>query len=106
MVNRITNPEFIQSVQEKGEYVMKLLKQIQASHPELIKDVRGKGLLIGVEFTKDPSPIIKMARERGLLIEAAGCNTIRIVPPLTITPDEAFEGVSKLAGAVDQFAHA
>ncbi|CAO3677148.1 unnamed protein product [Rhizopus microsporus] len=106
VVNRITNPEFIQSVQEKGEYVMKLLKQIQASHPELIKDVRGKGLLIGVEFTKDPSPIIKMARERGLLIVAAGCNTIRIVPPLTITPDEAFEGVSKLAGAVDQFAHA
>ncbi|EPB91282.1 acetylornithine aminotransferase [Mucor circinelloides 1006PhL] len=106
VVNRITTPEFIASVNQKGEHLKGLLKQVQDSHPDLIKEVRGKGLLIGVEFTKDPSPIVKMARERGLLLVTAGCNTVRVIPPLIITEEEAVEGVSKFAGAVDQFAAA
>ncbi|CEP09696.1 hypothetical protein [Parasitella parasitica] len=104
VVGRITTPDFIASVDQKGEYLKSLLKQVQSSYPALIKEVRGKGLLIGVEFTKDPSPIVKMARERGLLVVTAGCNTVRVVPPLIITEDEAVEGVSRFAGAVDQFA--
>lgn len=70
----------------------------------MIKEVRGKGLLIGIEFNKDPSPIVKMARERGLLLVTAGCNTVRVIPPLIISEQEALEGVSKFAGAVEQFA--
>lgn len=104
VVNRISTPEFIQSVNDKGEHLRVLLRQVQDKHPELIKEVRGKGLLIGVEFTKDPAPIVKMARERGLLLVTAGCNTVRVVPPLIITEEEAIEGVSKFAGAVQQFA--
>ncbi|EIE77747.1 hypothetical protein G6F46_011873 [Rhizopus delemar] len=104
VVNRITQPEFLKSVNEKGEYMKELLKLVQSSHPDLIKEVRGQGLLIGVEFNKDPSPIVKMARERGLLVVTAGCNTVRIVPPLNISKEESLEGVSKFAGAVEQFA--
>jgi acetylornithine aminotransferase len=104
VVGRITKPDFIAAVNEKGEHLRGLLKQVQQSHPEVIKEVRGKGLLIGVEFNKDPSPIVKMARERGLLLVTAGCNTVRVIPPLTISEPEAVEGVSKFAGAVEQFA--
>lgn len=104
VLKRITQPEFIQSVHDKGEHMKDLLKQVQAKHPDLIKEVRGKGLLIGVEFTKDPSNIVKMARERGLLVVTAGCNTVRIVPPLNITQEESLEGVCKFAGAVEEFA--
>ncbi|CAO3660994.1 unnamed protein product [Rhizopus stolonifer] len=103
VLKRITQPEFIQSVHDKGEHMKDLLKQVQAKHPDLIKEVRGKGLLIGVEFTKDPSNIVKMARERGLLVVTAGCNTVRIVPPLNITQEESLEGVCKFAGAVEEF---
>jgi acetylornithine aminotransferase len=104
VVSRITTPEFLKSVNEKGEHLRGLLKQVQSSHPEVIKEVRGKGLLIGVEFNKDPSPIVKMARERGLLLVTAGCNTVRVIPPLIISEQEAVEGASKFAGAVEQFA--
>ncbi|KAI9485497.1 MAG: pyridoxal phosphate-dependent transferase [Benjaminiella poitrasii] len=104
VMKRITTPEFIASVNEKGQYLTGLLKQLQASHPELIKEVRGKGLLIGVEFTQDPTPLVKMARERGLLIVTAGCQTVRIIPPLIVSKEEALEGVNKLAGAIEQFA--
>ncbi|KAI7895271.1 pyridoxal phosphate-dependent transferase [Mucor mucedo] len=104
VVKRITTPEFIQNVNEKGEHLRGLLRQVQESHPDIIKEVRGYGLLIGVEFKKDPSPIVKMARERGLLLVTAGCNTVRVIPPLIISKEEAIEGVSKFAGAVEQFA--
>jgi acetylornithine aminotransferase len=104
VVNRITTPEFIQAVNEKGEHLRGLLRQVQESHPDIIKEVRGQGLLIGVEFKKDPSAIVKMARERGLLLVTAGCNTVRVIPPLIISNEEAIEGVSKFAGAVEQFA--
>jgi acetylornithine aminotransferase len=45
-----------------------------------------------------------MARERGLLVVTAGCNTVRFVPPLILSDEEAIEGVNKFAGAVQQFA--
>lgn len=82
-----------------------LLKQVQESYPDTIKEVRGQGLMIGVEFHKDPSPIVKMARERGLLLVTAGCNTVRVIPPLIISNEEALEGVNKFAGAVEQFSN-
>ncbi|KAI8371197.1 pyridoxal phosphate-dependent transferase [Choanephora cucurbitarum] len=104
VVSRITQPEFMAQVNEKGAFLRGLLTEVQEAHPDLIKEVRGKGLLIGVEFHKDPSPIVKMARERGLLVVTAGCNTVRIIPPLTITESEAVEGVSRFAGAVQQLA--
>ncbi|RCI06367.1 acetylornithine aminotransferase [Rhizopus stolonifer] len=104
VVGRITSPEFLAKVNEKGEFLKSLLSQVQQEHPDLIKEVRGKGLLIGVEFTKDPSPIVKMARERGLLLTTAGCNTVRVIPPLIISEEEAVEGVSRFAGAVQQMA--
>ncbi|KAI8997290.1 pyridoxal phosphate-dependent transferase [Pilobolus umbonatus] len=104
VVNRITQSEFIESVDKKGTYLKSLLKQVQEKYPGMIKDIRGKGLLVGVEFNKDPSPLVKMARERGLLIVTAGCNTVRVIPPLIITEEEMAEGVSKFAGAVEQMA--
>lgn len=104
VLDRITTPEFIASVNEKGSFLKKLLGQVHQQFPDVIKEVRGQGLLLGVEFNKDPSPIVKMARERGLLVVTAGCNTVRVIPPLIISEEEAIEGVSRFAGAVEQFA--
>lgn len=104
VLDRITTPEFISSVNEKGAFLKELLGQVQQQYPDVIKEVRGQGLLLGVEFKKDPSSIVKMARERGLLVVTAGCNTVRVIPPLIISKEEAIKGVSKFAGAVEQFA--
>jgi 4-aminobutyrate aminotransferase len=77
--------------------------------PEII-EVRGKGLMIGVEFAKPdgtPDPaitaeVMEAAKTEGLLIGKGGLygNTLRIAPPLSITEEEAEEGLEKLTRAV------
>ncbi|ORY99938.1 pyridoxal phosphate-dependent transferase [Syncephalastrum racemosum] len=101
---RLSKPEFLASVKAKGAALKADLKSLQIQYPDLIKDVRGEGLLLGIELSRDPSPVVKMARERGLLVVTAGNNTIRVIPPLVITEEEAREGIAKLSGALEQFA--
>lgn len=100
---RISDESFLKSVQEKGDALKSDLKALQAEMPDVIKEVRGQGLLLGVELHKDPAPVVKMARERGLLLVTAGCNTIRIVPPLVVTREEGREAIARLAGALQEF---
>jgi 4-aminobutyrate aminotransferase len=80
-----------------GDYMISRLFEIQDRHPA-IGQVRGKGLMVGVELVKDRetrerSPdmrnaIVNYAFEEGLLILGCGTNTIRIIPPLTVTAQE------------------
>lgn len=104
MFDRLSNPTFLKQVQEKGNALKQDLLALQAKYSNLIKDVRGKGLLLGVELNQDPSPVVKMARERGLLLVTAACNTIRIIPPLILSREEALQGIAKLDGALEEFA--
>ena len=78
------------------------LEEIQARHPS-IGDVRGKGLMIGVEFVKDRATkepatelndrIVELAFERGLLTLSCGQSAIRISPALSISKPEIDEGL-------------
>lgn len=104
VVDRITNPHFLKKVDETSHAIIRDLKALQDEYPEIIKEIRGEGLLLGVEFFKDPEPMIKLARERGLLLVAAGNNTIRIIPPLILTKEEAREGIARFSGAIEKFA--
>ena len=72
---------------------MDLLKNIKSP---LIKDVRGKGLMIGIEVTESPSEIQNKALEKGLLVLTAGKNVIRLLPPLIISKEEIKKGVEIL----------
>ncbi|KAI9498580.1 pyridoxal phosphate-dependent transferase [Zychaea mexicana] len=100
---RLSEPSFLKSVTEKGNAMKEDLNALKDAYPDVVKAVRGEGLLLGIELVKDPSPIVKMARERGLLVVTAGSNTVRIVPPLTLTKEEAREGIARLAGAIEEF---
>lgn len=81
-----------------GEYLLSQLKELQKRF-ELIGDVRGKGLMIGVELIKESknrtkavderNRVIQACFEKGLLILGCGENTLRLVPPLIITQNEA-----------------
>ncbi|ORX50224.1 acetylornithine and succinylornithine aminotransferase [Hesseltinella vesiculosa] len=104
VVARLTDDRFLKTVNEQGQLLKQDLEALQSKYPDMIKHVRGKGFLLGVEFKKDPAPLVKLARERGLLLVTAGCNTVRIVPPLIITREQAREGVNRFAGAIEAFA--
>lgn len=94
--------QFMQNAKEVGAYAMEALEEIQARHP-VIGEVRGKGLMIGVELvkdrdTKEPAKelterLVDLAFERGLLTLSCGQSVIRIAPPLAITKSEMDEGL-------------
>ncbi|KAG7130157.1 Acetylornithine aminotransferase like protein [Verticillium longisporum] len=88
------------SVIAKGDLFRKRFDAWQARWPALITEVRGKGLILGLQLSQDPTPIVKAARERGLLVITAGTNTLRFVPPLTITESEIQQGLDVLEEAI------
>lgn len=79
----------LKEIAENGEYLISLLKNID-SH--LIKEVRGKGLMIGLELKIPSSKVQQKALEKGLLVLTAGPNVIRLLPPLIITKEELKKG--------------
>jgi 4-aminobutyrate aminotransferase len=101
--------EYLMNAEVVGAYTMDALEEIQARHPS-IGDVRGKGLMIGVEFvsdreTKEPAKelterIVNLAFERGLLLLSCGKSVIRIAPPLSITKSEVDEGLKFFEEAI------
>lgn len=84
----------------KSEIFKQRFTKLQSQYPELVKEVRGRGLILGLQLSEDPSPIIKAARERGLLIITAGTNTLRFVPSLTITDEEINQGLDIVEAAI------
>jgi acetylornithine/N-succinyldiaminopimelate aminotransferase len=79
-----------------GKYLIKKLKDLQKKHA-VIKDVRGMGLLIGVEFSQDIAESVMYAcLERGLVINFLKANLLRVIPPLVITKTDVDEGLEIL----------
>jgi acetylornithine/N-succinyldiaminopimelate aminotransferase len=79
VIERVSQPEFLANVKAVGEYLQERLSEINSP---LIKEVRGRGLMIGVELTIDVTPVVKAGYEHNLLLVNAGTNVIRLVPPL------------------------
>ncbi len=90
---RINRPEMLTAVGQKGEYLRMAIRQINSP---LVREVRGRGLLIGVELACEARPLLKAARDRGLLVISAGDNVVRLCPPLIISYDQIDEAVSVL----------
>ncbi|TVR45364.1 MAG: aminotransferase class III-fold pyridoxal phosphate-dependent enzyme, partial [Puniceicoccaceae bacterium] len=72
------------------------LRELAASFPALVREVRARGFMIGLGLAVDPAPVVAALREAGLLVPAAGGNTIRLLPPLTATADELTAAVGRL----------
>lgn len=83
--DRINQPAFLQDVAAKGEYLREQLWQLSGAH---IADVRGAGLLVGVELKQPAAPVIAAARAKGLILINAGENVLRLAPPLIVTQEE------------------
>ncbi len=69
------------------------LNQLARDFPQRVSGVRGQGYLIGLQFTADPGPFVAGFREAGLLAPMAGGNVVRLLPPLTATPEELARSV-------------
>ena len=84
----------------KGEALMNDLRALQDRHPA-ISEVRGQGLLVAIEFSAELGPaLVAACRERGLLCNVVKPNTLRLVPPLTVSDDELAEAVGIIDAAL------
>jgi 4-aminobutyrate aminotransferase len=101
-LNYMRKKKLGENAKKIGEYMLKRLKEMKEKY-EIIGDVRGKGLMIGIELVKDRRTkefareerykIIMNALARGLMLLPAGTSVIRFCPPLTITKKEADKGL-------------
>ncbi len=106
---RLIETGFMENAADVGRYTLDILDEMKMRHPS-IGDVRGKGLMIGVEFvrdkvTKERAPDIRNAVvhagfEHGLLLLGCGRNTIRLTPPLSVAPGEIDEGLEIFEHAI------
>lgn len=80
-------------VEKKGEYMKDRLKEICDKHPDKCVEVRGLGLMLGLDLKISPSAVIAECRKRGLLVCSAGYTVLRFVPPLVIGYEDIDEAV-------------
>ena len=93
VLETVSEKGFLKEVKGKGEYLRKKLLALKNQIPQ-IKDIRGMGLLIGVQVDGDLQAIIALCKESGLLLIKSGHNTIRFLPPLIVKTKEIDKAVS------------
>lgn len=93
VLNEIGNEDFYKSVATKGNLIKSLFNDANLNK---VVEVRGFGLMLGIETTEDAATIQKKAIEKGILVLTAGKNVIRLLPPLTISQDEIKSGIQVL----------
>ncbi|MGB9781880.1 MAG: acetylornithine transaminase [Moorellaceae bacterium] len=88
----------IDNAREQGEYLIEKLKSLAAEFPQIV-EIRGRGLLVGVEIEGPAEDIAKICLERGLLVNAIHGRILRFLPPLTVKREEidAALGILKTA---------
>lgn len=98
VLERLNRPGFLETVRENGEYLTGRLQWLENAH---IIDVRGRGLLLGMELDVPVAPIIQEARQRGLLVINSGEKVLRLCPPLIISRDQIDTAVDTLSECLE-----
>ena len=91
VLSRLSDPSFITSMTTSASHLNHRLNLLSSYFPTLLHShIRGKGLILGLPFKNEhhPSVLVKMVRERGVLLLTAGKDTVRFVPSLIISLEE------------------
>ena len=95
VLEKLINGGIIDNVKKQGEYLKEKLEELKAQFP-IIKEIRGLGLMIGMELIVPAKEIMTRAMKKGLLVIGAGNNVIRFVPPLIISKQNVDEMITIL----------
>ncbi|MEK9783613.1 MAG: aspartate aminotransferase family protein [Opitutales bacterium] len=79
-----------------GNFLLQEIQRLAEKFPQQIPEVRGRGLMLGIQLTDEPGELVSILRENGLLAVGAAGQTLRLLPPLTISQDEIEEGLNIL----------
>jgi acetylornithine/N-succinyldiaminopimelate aminotransferase len=98
VLDRLTKKGFLEKVRAKGEWLAAELRALQGRHPRAIAEVRGLGLMIGVEFHGPAGDVLAGLRADGILATKAGDKVLRLLPPLVIKKKE----IALLLGSLER----
>lgn len=88
VIKKLTNEEFMHTIIENSKYMFNRFKNMQSHFPNIIKEVRGISMMIGIDAGKFAVEIKEKAVDEGILLNITNETIIRIIPPLTISRDE------------------
>ena len=102
VLDQILKKGFLNNVQKSSKHFLSELNKIKADYPEIIKEVRGIGLLIGLQLFNDQTKFIKKLEDNKLLTIKAGENVVRILPPLNVKKQEIDLAIKIIRKVCDQ----
>ena len=88
VIDIVSNKKFLNNVKKLSKYFFINLNLLKKKYPKIIREIRGKGLLIGVQLYKDQSKFISKLMDNKLLTIRAAENVVRILPPLNVKKTE------------------
>jgi acetylornithine/N-succinyldiaminopimelate aminotransferase len=91
---------FLERVRRTGLRLKQKLAAVADSHPDVVEEIRGEGLMLGVKCRVPNGDVATAARGEGLLLAAAGDNVVRLLPPLIVDDGEVDEAVERLDKAL------
>ena len=89
----VSNRKFLNNVKKLSKYFFLNLNNLKKKYPNIIKEIRGRGLLIGIQLQKDQTKFIKKLMDNRLLTIRAGENVVRILPPLNVKKNEIYQAL-------------
>ncbi len=95
----VSNKKFLNKIKNSSKYFLSNLNKIKEKYPNIIREIRGRGLLIGIQLHEDQTKFIKKLMENKLLTIRAAENVIRILPPLNVKKaeiDQALKIITKV----------
>ena len=91
----VSDPEFLKQVEHAGEQLKAELHRLVVEFPDLVDEVRGSGLMLGLHCNKiENTQFLIKAREHKLLVGKAGDNVVRLLPPLVIDSSHISQAVA------------
>jgi predicted acetylornithine/succinylornithine family transaminase len=101
VLEKVSDPELLQSVRENGERFRERLEEMR-SHHAMIRDIRGRGLIWGIELDRPAAQLVAALRKRHTLACIAGPNVLRFLPPLVISDDQLHQVADQLNEAMTE----
>ena len=99
----VSNKKFLNNVKKLSKYFLSNLNKIKEKYPNIIKQIRGRGFLIGIQLHQDQTNFIKKLMENKLLTIRAAENVVRVLPPLNVKKSELDEALKIINKVCSQF---
>ena len=103
VIDIVSSKKFLNNVKKTSKYFFSELKQLKKKYPNIVKEIRGRGLLIGIQLHKDQTSFINKLTENKLLTIRAAENVIRILPPLNVKKSEIDQALKIIKKVCNEF---